>query len=112
MQWKVPIDDSDGEKFTCQRVREQRTKRKARCLHNRRKRAALKKELIANTPFAEEAKARSRSSHGVISKYITGTDRRSTVLKLVASLQRVVCSEVPLFSRILTPRGAQTSLIY
>jgi hypothetical protein len=26
MQWKVPIDDSDGEKFTCRRVREQRTK--------------------------------------------------------------------------------------
>jgi hypothetical protein len=29
--------------------------------------------------------ARSRSNHGVISKYITGTDRRSTVLKLVAA---------------------------
>jgi hypothetical protein len=25
MQWKVPIDDSDGEKFTCQRVCKQRT---------------------------------------------------------------------------------------
>jgi hypothetical protein len=55
MQWKVPIDDSDGEKFTCRRVREQRTKRKAKRLHNRRKRAAVRKELIENTPFAEDA---------------------------------------------------------
>jgi hypothetical protein len=46
MQWKVPIDDSDGEKFTCQRVRAQRTKRNAKRLHNRCKKAALKKELI------------------------------------------------------------------
>jgi hypothetical protein len=30
MQWKVPIDDSDGEKFTCQRVCEQRAKRNAK----------------------------------------------------------------------------------
>jgi hypothetical protein len=30
MQWKVPIDDSDGEKFTCQRVREQQAKRNAK----------------------------------------------------------------------------------
>jgi hypothetical protein len=29
MQWKIPIDDSDGEKFTCQSVREQRAKRNA-----------------------------------------------------------------------------------
>jgi hypothetical protein len=55
MQWKVPIEDSDGEKFTCRRVREKRTKRNAKRLHNRRKRAALKKELIENTPFAEDA---------------------------------------------------------
>jgi hypothetical protein len=27
MQWKVPIDDSDGEKFTCRRVCAQHTKR-------------------------------------------------------------------------------------
>jgi hypothetical protein len=54
MQWKVPIDDSDGEKFTCQRVREQRAKRNAKRLLNRRKKAALKKELIRNTPFAED----------------------------------------------------------
>jgi hypothetical protein len=33
MQWKVPIDGSDGEKFTCQRVREQCTKRNAKRLH-------------------------------------------------------------------------------
>jgi hypothetical protein len=38
MQWKVPIDDSDGEKFTCQRVREQLAKRNAKRLLNRRKR--------------------------------------------------------------------------
>jgi hypothetical protein len=55
MQWKVLIDDSDGEKFTCRRVREQRTKRNAKRLHNRRKKAALKKERIKNTPFAEDA---------------------------------------------------------
>jgi hypothetical protein len=46
MQWKVPIDDSDGEKFTCQRVREQRAKRNVKRLLNRRKKAALKKVLI------------------------------------------------------------------
>jgi hypothetical protein len=28
MQWKVPIDDSDGEKFTCQHVRKQRANQK------------------------------------------------------------------------------------
>jgi hypothetical protein len=55
MQWKVPIDDSDGEKFTCQRVRKQRAKCNEKCLLNRRKKAALKKELIRNTPFAEDA---------------------------------------------------------
>jgi hypothetical protein len=55
MQWKVPIDDSDGEKFTCRYVRKQRTKRNEKRLHNRRKRAALKKEVIVNTPFAEDA---------------------------------------------------------
>jgi hypothetical protein len=55
MQWKVPIDDSDGEKFTCRRVRTQHTKRNAKRLHNRQKRAALRKELIENTPFAEDA---------------------------------------------------------
>jgi hypothetical protein len=43
IQWKVPIDDSDGEKFTCRRVREQRTKLNAKHLHNRRKKAALRK---------------------------------------------------------------------
>jgi hypothetical protein len=51
MQWKVPIDDSDGEKFTCQRVREQRTKRNAKCLHNRRKKAALRKVRIKNIRY-------------------------------------------------------------
>jgi hypothetical protein len=55
MQWKVPIDDSDGEKFTCRRVREQRTKRNTKRLHNRRKKAALKKELIENAPFTEDS---------------------------------------------------------
>jgi hypothetical protein len=55
MQWKVPIDGSSGEKFTCQRVREQRAKRNAKRLLNRRKKAAIKKELIRNTPFAEDA---------------------------------------------------------
>jgi hypothetical protein len=55
MQRKVPIDDSDGEKFTCRRVRAQRTKRNTKRLHNRQKRAAVKKELIENTPFAEDA---------------------------------------------------------
>jgi hypothetical protein len=55
MQWKVPIDGSDGEKFTYQRVREQRAKHNAKRLINRRKKAALKKELIKNTPFAEDA---------------------------------------------------------
>jgi hypothetical protein len=55
MQWKVPIDNSDGEKFTCRHVREQRTKRNAKRLHNRRKKAALRKERIKNTPFAEDA---------------------------------------------------------
>jgi hypothetical protein len=55
MQWKVPIDDSDGEKFTCQRVREQRAKCNAKRLLNCRKKAAIKKERIKNTPFAEDA---------------------------------------------------------
>jgi hypothetical protein len=55
MQWKVPIDNSDGEKFTCRRFRAQRTKRNSKRLHNRPKKAALKKELIKNTPFAEDA---------------------------------------------------------
>jgi hypothetical protein len=55
MQWKVPIDDSDGEKFTCQRVCEQRAKRNAKRLINRCKKAALKKERIKNTPFAVDA---------------------------------------------------------
>jgi hypothetical protein len=55
MKWKFPIDDSNGEKFTCQRVREQRAKRNAKRVNNRRKKAALKKELIKNTPFAEDA---------------------------------------------------------
>jgi hypothetical protein len=55
MQWKVPIDNSDEENFTCWRVREQRTKWNAKRLHNRRKRAAVRKELIENTPFAEDA---------------------------------------------------------
>jgi hypothetical protein len=55
MQCKVPIDVSDGEKFACRRVREQRTKRNAKRLHNHRKKAALKKERIKNTPFAEDA---------------------------------------------------------
>jgi hypothetical protein len=54
MQWKVPIDDSDGEKFTCRRVHAQRTKRNAKRLHNCRKRAAVRKVLIENTPFAED----------------------------------------------------------
>jgi hypothetical protein len=58
MQWKVQIDNSDREKFTCRRVREQRTKRNAKRLHNRRKRAAVRKELIENTPFAEDADKR------------------------------------------------------
>jgi hypothetical protein len=55
MQWKVPIDDSNGEKFTCQRVREQRAKGNAKRLLNRGKKAAIKKERIKNTPFAEDA---------------------------------------------------------
>jgi hypothetical protein len=46
MQWKIPIDDSDAEKFPCQRIREQRAKRNAKCLINHQKRAAVKKELI------------------------------------------------------------------
>jgi hypothetical protein len=55
MQWKVPIEDSDGEKFTCRRVRKQHTKRNAKRMHNCRKKAALKKERIKNTPFAADA---------------------------------------------------------
>jgi hypothetical protein len=55
MQWKVPIDDSDGEKLTCRRVREKHTKWNAKRLHNRRKKAALKKERIKISPFAEDA---------------------------------------------------------
>jgi hypothetical protein len=55
MQWKVPIDGSDGEKYTCRRVRAQHTKHNAKCLHNRRKKAALKKERIKNMPFSEDA---------------------------------------------------------
>jgi hypothetical protein len=54
-QWKVPINDSDGEKFTCRCVREQRTKRNAKRLHNRRQKASLRKERIKNTQFAEDA---------------------------------------------------------
>jgi hypothetical protein len=38
-----------------QRVREQRTKQNAKRPHNRCKKAALKKERIKNTPFAEDA---------------------------------------------------------
>jgi hypothetical protein len=41
----------NGEKFTCQHVCEQRAKR----LHNRRKKAALRKERIKSTPFAKDA---------------------------------------------------------
>jgi hypothetical protein len=37
MQWKDPIDNSDGEKFTCRCVREQHTERNAKRLHNRQK---------------------------------------------------------------------------
>jgi hypothetical protein len=55
LKWKFPIDDSNGEKFTCHRVREQRAKCNAKRVNNRRKKAALKKELIKNTPFAEDA---------------------------------------------------------
>jgi hypothetical protein len=55
MQWKFPVDNSDGEKFTCQRVREQRAKCNAKRVINRCKKAALKKELIKNTPFATDA---------------------------------------------------------
>ena len=55
MQWKIPIDDSNGEKFTCPRVRKQRAKRNEKRLTNRRKKAALKKERIKATPFAEDA---------------------------------------------------------
>jgi hypothetical protein len=55
MQWKVPIDDSDAEKFTCRHVRAQRTKHNAKRLHICRKRAAVRKEIIENTPFAEDA---------------------------------------------------------
>jgi hypothetical protein len=55
MQWKVPIDDSDGKKFTCQRVRAQRTKLNAKRLANRKKRAVEKQERIKNTPFIEDA---------------------------------------------------------
>jgi hypothetical protein len=44
MQWKIPIDDSDGEKFTCQRVCKQRAKRNAKRLLKRRKKAVLKNE--------------------------------------------------------------------
>jgi hypothetical protein len=54
MQWKVPIDDSDEEKLSCRRVRAQGTKRNAKLLHNCRKRAAVREELIKNTPFAED----------------------------------------------------------
>jgi hypothetical protein len=54
VQWKVLIDDSDGEKFTCRHVRAQRTKRNAKCQHNCRKKDALRKERIKNTPFAED----------------------------------------------------------
>jgi hypothetical protein len=35
MKWKFLIDDSNCEKFTCQRVREQRAKRNAKCVNNR-----------------------------------------------------------------------------
>jgi hypothetical protein len=55
MKWKFPIDNLNGEKFTLQRVRDQRAKRNAKCVNNRRKKAALKKELIKNTPFAKDA---------------------------------------------------------
>jgi hypothetical protein len=44
IQWKVSIDDSAWVEFTCWCVREQHTKCYAKCLHNRQKRAALKKE--------------------------------------------------------------------
>jgi hypothetical protein len=53
-KWKVPIDDSDGEKFTCQLVRKQRAKRNTERLLNHHKKAA-KKERIKNTPFTEDA---------------------------------------------------------
>jgi hypothetical protein len=53
--------------------------------------------LISQCPIELLVLARSCSLYAQISKYITGTDRRSTVLTLDASLQHAVCSEVPLF---------------
>jgi hypothetical protein len=56
MQWKVPIDDSNGEKLTCKKVSEGRAsaKRNRKRLVNRKRRAD-REEFIKNTPFAEDA---------------------------------------------------------
>jgi hypothetical protein len=60
--------------------------------------------------------ARSRWFHAQISKYITGTDRRTvlaqTVLSLTQPFNARYALEYPFSAQFLTQRGAQTSVIY
>jgi hypothetical protein len=57
--------------------------------------------------------ARSRSLYDRISKYITGTDRRTVrVLTVTHPYNTVYAVKYRFFARILTPLGAQTQLIY
>ena len=42
MLWKDPIDDANGKKFTCQKVRKGRARRNEKRLANRRKKAEIK----------------------------------------------------------------------
>ena len=62
MLWKDPIDDANGEKFTCQKVRKGRARRNEKRLANRRKKAEIKlvmeykkKELKKVTKIVENS---------------------------------------------------------
>jgi hypothetical protein len=68
MQWKVPIDDFDGEKFTCRRVRAQHTKRNTKRLHNRQKRAAIRKGILSsyNRPRSKTVKNSRRMRRNLV----------------------------------------------
>jgi hypothetical protein len=60
--------------------------------------------------------ARSRWFHAQISKYITGTDRRTVRAQTVLSLKQPYNTrygvKYPFFAQFLTPIGAQNPLIY
>jgi hypothetical protein len=45
MKWKFPVDDSNGEKFICQRVREQRAKRSAKTCEQSTQKGCIKEGI-------------------------------------------------------------------